>query len=74
MLTVWYVPCVAANLNDGIVLVSTSDVAEDLNGTLFSLNATDGKVIWQLHAENEQGTGAYGLHFMPALDETYVHR
>ena len=62
--------CRSASLNDGIVLVTTSDVAADLNGTLFSLNATDGKVIWHFRALDALDTGTYGLHFTPAIDET----
>jgi hypothetical protein len=64
----------AANLNDGIVLVSTTDPNNDDNGTLVCLNATDGSQMWTLRANDHNATVTYGLRYIPAIDQTYVPR
>jgi len=61
----------AAQLSDGIVLVSTTSAEADTNGTLYALNATDGNIIWTLPAEDVVTQQTVGLHYVPAIDDTY---
>jgi outer membrane protein assembly factor BamB len=60
----------AANLVDGIVLVSETNSEVDANGTLHALNATDGVSLWSLKASITGGSGSLGLYYIPAIDET----
>ncbi len=62
----------AANLSDGIVLVSATNPDLDVNGTLFGLNATDGAIMWRMVAVNTVLKGSHGLRYVPAVDPVYV--
>ena len=63
-----------ATLADNIVLVSETNAAFDVNGTLHSLNATDGTLLWSLEALDAENIYSFGLYYVPAIDETYYEK
>jgi outer membrane protein assembly factor BamB len=62
----------AGNLDNGIVLVSSTSEEFDSNGTLHALNASDGNIVWSLSAVDAVGSQTFGLHYIPAIDDTCV--
>ena len=52
--------------------MSTTSLTADTNGTLFALNASDGSILWSMHAVDPVSEVSYGLVYVPALDVTYV--